>query len=263
MSYGDGVFTTLLIQGGAPLFLRRHLDRLVRDATLIKLPTPDIAQIEKEIRSALVKGQDGILKLLMTRGQGGRGYLPPSHPVPTRIMYLFPPKRDGASQHPGLVATYSKTVLGFSPSLAGIKHLNRLEQVLARSELEGLSVDEGLMRDSEDFVVEGTMSNLFGVQGGRVLTPLLDRCGVRGVMRDLVIDALRSEFGMIVQEVRLKPSDLAQCDEVFLTNGVMGIQPVVKLDQRNYPEGALTRSLRDWLKDEQHREVNAWRCCND
>ena len=258
LSYGDGVFTTLPVQSGAPLFLPQHLDRLVRDATGIKLPPPDTVLIGREIRSFLEKEEDGILKVLITRGQGGRGYLPPSFPAPTRLMYLFPPRAEADCKKQGLITTYSETVLGFSPSLAGIKHLNRLEQVLARSELEDGTFDEGLMRDPEGFVVEGTMSNLFGVRDGQVLTPRLDRCGVRGVMRDLVIDALRSRFGVEVQEVRLKTSDLDACQEIFLTNGVIGILPVLKLNQRTYQPGPLVGALRDWLEIQQKLEIQAW-----
>lgn len=258
LSYGDGVFTTLPVQSGTPLFLDRHLQRLQRDANRIKLPSPQIPPLETEIRTFLQEVQDGILKIVITRGQGGRGYLPPSDPDPTRILSLFPPKPEASQPDPGMTATYCTTVLGHSPSLAGVKHLNRLEQVLARSELQGLAVDEGIMRDPDGFVVEGTMSNLFGVQGNQVVTPLLDRCGVQGVMRELVIDALRTDWGVAVEERRVTAEDLLRFDEVFLTNGVIGIQSLTQLDARVYPKGPMATRLRGWLEAQKKSTIEAW-----
>lgn len=258
LSYGDGVFTTLPVQSGAPLFLDRHLQRLQRDAGRIKLPSPQVTQLESEIRAFLKEVQDGIVKIVITRGQGGRGYLPPPDPDPTRILSLFPPKPEASHTDPGMIATYCTTVLGHSPSLAGVKHLNRLEQVLARSELQGLAVDEGIMRDPDGFVVEGTMSNLFGVQGNQVFTPLLDRCGVQGVMRGLVIDGLRTDWGVAVEERRVTAEDLLSFDEVFLTNGVIGIQSLTQLDTRVYPKGPMATKLRGWLEAQKKRNIEAW-----
>lgn len=258
LNYGDGVFTTLPVQSGTPLFLDRHLLRLQRDAGRIKLVSPQIPSLETEIRTVLQEVQDGILKIVITRGQGGRGYLPPSDPDPTVILSLFPPKPEASQPDLGMIATYCTTVLGHSPSLAGVKHLNRLEQVLARSELQGLAVDEGIMRDPDGFVVEGTMSNLFGVQGNQVVTPLLDRCGVQGVMRELVIDALRTDWGVAVEERRVTAEDLLRFDEVFLTNGVIGIQSLTQLDARVYPKGPMATRLRGWLEAKKKRTIEAW-----
>lgn len=256
--YGDGVFTTLRVEAGAPVFLGHHFDRLQRDCGRLAIPYPGSAVLLEEVRSLLAGRLRGVLKIQLTRGAGGRGYRPPPSPLPTRVLVWHPPVShsvdDPAS---GILARYCRTPLGINPTLAGIKHMNRLEQVLARAEWPEGPIAEGLMLDTEGCVVEGTMSNVFIVQGKRLLTPLLDRCGVDGVMRGLIREAA-AELGFGLTEGRLTPAELAAADEIFFTNSVIGIWPVRQLEQQAYRIGPVSLELAEWLKNTTKQAISAW-----
>ncbi|NJD08238.1 MAG: aminodeoxychorismate lyase [Methylococcaceae bacterium] len=247
LHYGDGVFTTLPVRRGVPLFLEEHLDRLSRDAAQLYLPCPDRELLQLEARRLAESQPDAVLKILLTRGTGGRGYQCPDPAVPTRVLALYPlPDYPASCSAEGVRVGVCATRLGHNPALAGVKHLNRLEQVLARREWSGSEVREALMCDQDGFVVEGVMSNLFLVQSGKLLTPLLDRCGVRGVMRARVM-RVAAEFGQGVVEGRIGLDQVRAADEVFLTNSLIGIWPVAEFDGRRYPPGPHSRALMEAL----------------
>jgi 4-amino-4-deoxychorismate lyase len=132
--------------------------------------------------------------------------------------------------------------LGENPALAGIKHCNRLEQVLARREWSDPGIGEALMFSSSGALVSGTMSNVFLVHGSKLLTPSVDRCGVAGVMRATVLD-LAAQLGIPAQERRLDETELAAAEELFLTNALIGIRPISELDGVSVPPGPVTRRL--------------------
>jgi len=243
LHYGDGVFTTLAVRGGVPLFLSRHLARLQADAASLGLPFPGVSVLADEAHRLCVLHPASVLKIMLTRGTGGRGYRPPAHAAGTRVLSAHPwPDYSPEIREQGVKTRVCNLRLGLNPRLAGIKHLNRLEQVLARAEWCEEAVREGLLLDYEGFLVEGVMSNVFLVQGGRLRTPLLDRCGVAGVMRGLVLDAAE-EAGLPVEQARLLPGDAFAADELFLTNSVIGVWPVCALEGRPFPVGGLTRLL--------------------
>jgi 4-amino-4-deoxychorismate lyase len=136
--------------------------------------------------------------------------------------------------------------LGENPQLAGLKHLCRLEQVLAQMELAGESAEEGLVRDRSGYVVGGISTNVFAVRGAVLSTPRLTRCGVHGVMRRVVLEnAARVGLEPVQGELRLE--DLHDSDEVFVTNAVAGIRPVCMLAGRRLGPGPRTRALMDLL----------------
>jgi 4-amino-4-deoxychorismate lyase len=183
----------------------------------------------------------------VTRGDAGRGYRPEPGSRPTRICRRFDwPTHDRDWHETGVEVRWCATRLAIQPALAGCKHLNRLEQVLARAEWTDPRVVEGLMLDTEGTVVSGTQSNLFVVRDGELLTAGIDRCGVSGVVRGAVLDAAHRE-GFSVRECRLAPADLATADEIFLTSAIIGIWPVVALDGRRWAVGAVTRRAQAWL----------------
>jgi 4-amino-4-deoxychorismate lyase len=256
--FGDGVFTTLLIQDGIPLFAREHLDRLERDAKTLRLPSPDREILTREITQLASGCPSGILKIHWTRGSGGRGYLPPENLAPTRALVLRPTDPISEEVPAPLTVRWAAMRLGINPLLAGAKHMNRLEQVLARLEWSAPEIDEALLLDSEGFVVEGVSTNLFLLHGGIVVTPLLDRAGVRGVMRDLLIK-MAAASGYSVREERVSPESLASADALVLTNSLRGISPVASLEGRSYDSQAfatqmhagylreLARTRREWL----------------
>mgnify|MGYP000152111250 CR=1 FL=1 len=187
---------------------------------------------------------DGALKIIVTRGSGGRGYRPDPAARSRRILHWFPaPAHPPSWSSEGVCTRFCTTTLGRNPRLAGIKHLNRLEQVLARAEWEDPAIAEGLMLDSEGLVIEGTMSNIFVEREGRLLTPRLDRAGVEGVVRALVLEQARAQ-GIVCEERDLAPQDLLEADALFLSNSLIGIWPVRRLEARRYRLGALTLRLR-------------------
>jgi len=241
--YGDGIFTTLRVERGVALFLAEHLERLQRDALRLGLPVPDRDLVASEVQRLARNAPQAIIKVILTRGAGGRGYRVPQDVKATRVVGVHPmPEHPSELCAEGVRVRVCRLRLGLQPALAGVKHLNRLEQVLARAEWRDEDVREGLLLDTEDQVVEGVMSNLFLVEGERLRTPLLDRCGVAGVMRGVVM-RLASEAGLRVEEARITLADVDQAEELFLTNSVIGLWPVHQLEDRRYGVGRVTRQL--------------------
>ncbi len=245
--YGDGVFTTLRVSRGVPLFLDAHLSRLERDSARLGIPFPGREALIRETRLLCEERPDAVLKIQLTRGSGGRGYLPPESATGTRVLSSHPPPEYPAGlQAHGVELRRCQIRLGINPSLAGLKHLNRLEQVLARAEWRPGDIREGLMLDAEGQVVEATMSNVFLAKDGRLVTPLLDRCGVTGVMRGLIMAAFAKQ-GHPVEERRVSLEEVRAADEVFLTNSVIGVWPVRRFEGRDYPVGPFTQRAQQWL----------------
>ena len=255
--FGDGVFTTLLIQDGIPLFANEHLERLSRDAAILKLPAPNRETLTAEIAQMASGCASGILKIHWTRGSGGRGYLPPENLSPTRALILRPSVPMSSELPAALKIRWADMRLGMNPLLAGAKHLNRLEQVLARLEWSDPEIDESLLLDTEGFVVEGVSTNVFLLQGNAVVTPLLDRAGVRGVMRDLLIQ-MASASGYSVREERVRPEFLKSADALVLTNSVRGICPVASLDGRSFDSQAFAREMHERYLQELTRTRREW-----
>lgn len=241
--FGDGVFETIRVEAGRPRLWRRHLSRLATGLERLGIEFDGIGALEEEAHALCRQAERAVLKLIVTRGAGGRGYAPPQSTRPTRVAALHPfPQFPGRHWRDGVAVRWCRTPLATNPALAGIKHLNRLEQVLARREWGDPAVAEGLMLDSDGRVVEGTASNLFLVADGGLRTPALQRCGVAGVMRGLVIE-LASNAGLVVQEEDLGREDVARADEIFLTNSLIGIWPVVRVEDRRLKSGKVTRQL--------------------
>lgn len=241
--YGDGLFETCVLRAGRVELWSRHLQRLSAGCRRLNIPEPDAQQLAAELRRLCNGVGDGLVKLIVTRGSGGRGYRPPSPAMPRRIWQLFAlPEYPPDYARRGVCLHRCQTRLGHNPLLAGIKHLNRLEQVLARSEWDDPNRPEGLLQDSDGNVIEATMSNLFVVSEGRLLTPDLSRCGVAGVMRAELM-ALAGDAGIKVRSSDINRQQLDNADELFLSNSVMRIWPVRAVGQQCYQVGELTRRL--------------------
>lgn len=250
LQYGDGLFETFRIREGVPEFWDRHIFRLARGCERLRLPAPPLEQLTDETRQLCDGRQAGVLKIIISRGRGGRGYALPEEVHPTRIVARFPaPTYPASHQQDGVVVRLCDTRLGMNPALAGLKHLNRLEQVLARAEWQDPTIAEGLMCDTEGRVVEGTMSNVFAVRDGRLLTPDLSRCGVAGILREVVLE-LAAKLGIPTQEGSLEIEDLMSSQEVFLTNSLIGIWPVRRIAERDVALGPVTQRLAAALEAE-------------
>lgn len=251
--YGDGVFTTTPLQGGTAAFLNRHVARLANDAKRIGIPFPR-DELLNDLSSLLEFAHDGILKIQVTRGCGGRGYRSPDPARPTRVLSVHPPVvLDSRHATQGVAVRFCRHHLACNELLAGIKHMNRLEQILARAEWSDPDIFEGLMLDVEGNLIEGTMSNVFVVRGGVLNTPILDRCGVEGVMRNLVLE-LAVQHGYPVNQGRIRPSELGGADEIFLTNSVIGVYPVRSVEGRSCAVGPLASALRQLIHRARDRE---------
>jgi 4-amino-4-deoxychorismate lyase len=246
--YGDGLFETIKVAAGKPEFWDRHMARLARGCATLKIPMPDAATLRSEAQ-ILCKDGDGVLKIIVTRGVGGRGYNPPSPAMPNRIIALFPlPDYPKTNASEGVAVRICTTKLSEQPALAGLKHLNRLEQVIARSEWSDSGIAEGLMCDDADNVIEGTMSNVFIVRSGALVTPGLARSGVAGIIREAVIE-LAKVLG-IECAVRAVPlAELDQAEEIFLTNSVIGIWPVKAISARKFVPRAMTTRMQAALSE--------------
>jgi 4-amino-4-deoxychorismate lyase len=247
LQYGDGLFETLAVFEGRPQLVDAHLERLHRGAARLHFPELDIAGLERDIRNASATAQQAVLKLILTRGLSTRGYRPPDPAYPTRVVTLSNwPDYPQTNATQGVRARVCRQRMAIQPALAGIKHLNRLEQVLARAEWSDPDIVEGLMLDTEGRVVCGCMSNLFLVRDRKILTPSVQRCGVRGVMRDQVRLACR-ELGLGWQELDLTLEDVHKADELMLSNALVGLWPIRELDGRVLGPHSVCRELRSCL----------------
>jgi 4-amino-4-deoxychorismate lyase len=242
LAYGDGVFETVAVKAGQPLLFERHLQRLETACQRLAIPV-DHSLVRAEMARFAVQLGEGVMKLVLTRGDSQRGYAPAPDTQSRRILQGGPsPVYPAANAEQGIRLFPCQTRLAEQPLLAGIKHLNRLEQVLARSEWQDSEHAEGLVCDISGRIIEGVYSNLFLVRDGRLLTADLSRCGVAGVMRAEVLSQARSQ-GLAVDIRDLHMADLEKADEVFLCNSVYGIWPVRSFVQLNWPAGPLTRKL--------------------
>lgn len=250
LQYGDGLFETLPVVNGQAQHWDAHFDRLARGCDRLRIPTPKREVLAEETDRICAGVERGVLKIVVTRGRGARGYRSPHTVLPTRVVTIFPwpnhPQRNVAD---GVLVRICSTRLARNPALAGIKHLNRLEQVLARNEWDDPDIAEGLMLDTEHHVVAGTMSNLFLVKDGILFTPDLSHCGITGIMRNLVqTAAAKLDIEVCIKWFTI--DELHFADEVFLSNSLIGIWSVRKLigvKAREPYRGDMARLLRDAL----------------
>jgi 4-amino-4-deoxychorismate lyase len=243
LAFGDGLFETMAAHDGDVRWLALHMDRLAEGCSRLEIPMPPRTLLEQEIRAHCPPQRSAVIKLIVTRGSGERGYRPPERATPTRVLAIAPwPELPAEHYRRGIEVCVLKMRLGENPLLAGLKHLSRLEHVVAQLELRGRAVAQGLLLDTSDKIVGGTSSNLFVVRGDELATPLLGRCGVRGVMRRAVLESARA-LGIAASERELTLDDVLAADELFVTNALFGIWPIAAIDARRFTAGPLTRRL--------------------
>nr|WP_148254819.1 aminodeoxychorismate lyase [Aidingimonas lacisalsi] len=243
LAYGDGLFETLLVRDGVPVLWEAHLARLERGCHRLGIPMPEPSTL------ASVPGRTGsglnVLKLIVTRGSGGRGYSPPGVPEPRWRWQSAPFAPQTSYWREGVRVRLCDWRLSLQPALAGLKHLNRLENVMARREWSDVSIAEGLVCDTQDRLVEATSMNVFWRLAGRLETPGLDEAGVAGTLRE----ALLAEHA--ITEVQREPAALLQAEAVWLGNSVQGLWPVIQLDSSD------GHVLRQWSLSATHRHLQA------
>ncbi len=245
LCYGDGLFETMCrVAGRWPLW-SRHMARLREGCRRLQLSMPAEDWLASECEAASEGLDNAVLRLTVTRGCGPRGYAAPADLPVTCIVLASPaPALPADWYHQGIAVHVCSTRLARQPRLAGIKHLNRLEQVLARSEWHDDNLVEGLVRDTAGNVVCATATNLFVVVDGELITPPVDACGVAGVARAEVL--ARCPETVVTT---LLAEDLRRADEVFLTSSVRGVLPVRAIPawECRYDVGSRCRQLQqDW-----------------
>ena len=244
LHYGDGLFETIACLAGRPRFIGLHLDRLADGCARLGLVFPGRDVLHREILAMAAGTRRAIVKVLLTRGAAvARGYAVQGAEQPTRIAMRYGwEAEDPALARDGVRVRLATLRLGENPALAGLKHLNRLEQVEARREWSDPGIAEALMLSSGARLVSGVMSNVFLVEDSRLRTPRLDRCGVAGIMRAVVVrEAQRA--GIAVEEGALTAEDLPRAQEIFLTNALIGVRPVRDLAGRALAPGEVTREI--------------------
>jgi len=252
LQYGDGVFETIAVLEKQPLCWLDHMNRLARSCQRLGLDCPSFDCLLNEASELIINGHPGVLKIIITRGEGGRGYRPPAKGTPpVRIMGLYPwPDYPDNLSDDGIRVRICRTRLACNPLLAGIKHLNRLEQVLARAEWEDDGVSEGLMLDTRGFVIEGTMTNLFMIKDNELQTPDLSQSGIEGIVRENIFRLV----GKMKLELNLSDLDLDSlysADEIFLCNSIIGVWPVKAVEEHLLEPGPVTRMIRQQLIKER------------
>lgn len=241
LSYGDGLFETLWLRAGAAPLWPRHMTRLREGCRRLGMPSPDPDMLWREVQAAGAGLDAAVVRITWTRGSGPRGYAPPASAHPTCMVSAASNTPWPADwYHHGIRMHLCRTRLAIQPALAGLKHLNRLEQVLARREWQDPTLSEGLMLDLEDRVISATAANVFALFGDTLHTPAVDRCGVAGTAR---AEMLARHAETEVAELSLER--LLDADALFVTSAVRGIVPVRELAGRTWPVSARVRELQD------------------
>ena len=251
LQYGDGVFETILVRNGIPRFLDMHRERLRRGLTRLGIRFPAEEGLNADIaRAVAIAPPLAILKIIITRGSSPRrGYAPAGNPVARRVVSLLPTTplaREVAEQ--GASLPIARLRVAETSAFAGIKHLNRLDNVLAAAEFMNISpMLDCLMLDISDRIVSGASSNVFLVRSGEILTPPVNRVGVAGVMRAIVLREAPL-LGITSREQELTLQDLWHVDGMFITNVRIGVVPVQVLGEHDFGMSGMVRKLRDHIE---------------
>jgi 4-amino-4-deoxychorismate lyase len=250
LHYGDGLFETLAWRGGRIPLWSRHYERLRQGCERLSIEPPGEDSLCQRVEAEARGLTHAVIKIIVSRGRGGRGLQLPEqqHSV---FVFAYPWPETARRE---LKTRVCATRIPINPNLAGIKHLNRLDYVLAAVELRNYpEVDEGIICDRDGFLVEGLISNLFFADGQRIYTPSLQLAGVSGIMRQLVIEHCdRQEIPFA--EGRYTPTQLLESRECFFCNSVRGIMPIVDIDGRAFNVGELTRRLMTELNHDEAKD---------
>lgn len=244
--YGDGVFETILCEKGEPLLFKYHMQRFTLGCQRLNLVTQNIDEIAKEIRM-LADGDDCVIKLILTRGVRDRGYAYDACDLTcSRILDKSPvPDIKHNYYNSGVDLTVCQHRLSHNKKLAGIKHLNRLDQIIGRSECPA-EYQEAVMQDQDGHVIEGTMSNIFMLANNIWYTPDIAQCGVKGVMREFLITNAK-EIAFSCQSKQIALSDLQSAEALFVCNSIIGIWPVKQLNEHKYTLHTEIKKLQKYL----------------
>jgi 4-amino-4-deoxychorismate lyase len=271
--YGDGLFETILCSNNRLFYWHRHYQRLQLSCKKIKIRCPDEQLLLSDIKNLLLENENTasnnhVIKIIITRGSGERGYKVTKAMTPARLVFLS----DVATDYSSLLSArlfagelyLCQQQVSINESLAGLKHLNRLENVMARNEWgdtarygdDEHAIVDGLMLNANQHVIEGTMSNYFAVKDNQLFTPDLGQGGIKGVMRDVVID-IADNMGMAVSIVNLRVDELLAMDELFITNSLIGMKSITRFRQKQYSRSEVTKLIFETLLNTKDDYVQA------
>lgn len=247
LDFGDGLFETLLVQRGKPLFTELHLERLAQGLKVLNLPDC-ITTVRHQLENAADSvGKENwrwaVLRLSVIRGSGPRGYAPDDSLIPRILICVSPLDRDCGKIAAAATLCMATIRLSAQPFLAGIKHLNRLEQVVAASQVQAEGADEGIVLDQANHLISVVAGNLFLVRKGELLTPRLVDCGVVGTRRRLIIEKWAPSIGLEVREASLTLSDLKEAEEVFYSNSLQTVRPVGSVTNQCWNNHSVCKAL--------------------
>jgi 4-amino-4-deoxychorismate lyase len=251
LAYGDGVFRTMQQHAGQPYCWDRHYARLEADCNALSIVCPSAEILLDDVERLVGESDDSsVIKMIVTRGESIRSYAVPPLAQPTRIVIktTMPQYPDSYFQD-GVTLHLCSTRLARQPKLAGVKHLNRLENVLARMEWTDHQIADGLMMDEGGDVIECTSANLFARFGKVMVTPDLSASGVTGVTRERLMQ-LAPKLGYSVEVKHLRLSELMDADEVLMCNSLFGVWQVRYLSSHAWKAGTLAARLRELLKEQ-------------
>jgi 4-amino-4-deoxychorismate lyase len=251
-TYGDGVFRTLSMRQGHAKWWPQQYAKLAADCKALGITAPAESDLGLDLQTIALQHPDCALRITVTRGSGGRGYAGPENPRPRRVVSASPlPEYPAHWPEQGISVRVCELRLAAQPCLAGIKHLNRLENVLARAEWDDPAIAEGLLLDEAGNVIEGTRCNVFMVEDGVLITPDLSHCGVAGVTRDLVI-AVAGRNGLQCRIEPISRPRLEAATEILLVNSLIGVWPVAELEQYRWSNFKVAPLVRKWLNAFDH-----------
>jgi 4-amino-4-deoxychorismate lyase len=243
-AYGDGVFRTLVMRNGAPESWPQHYQKLVADCAVINIVCPSAELLMSDLQQLFLLDEVAVVKIIITRGEGNRGYTPPPITAPMRVvtksaMPEYPEERFSV----GVNLQVCETRLALQPKLAGIKHLNRLENVLARMEWNDPKIADGILLDTNDNVIECTAANIFARFGDTLITPSLVQCGVAGITRQRIIE-LAHTLSLKTSVETFNLEKLFAADEVIICNSIYDAWQVRKIDEKTIKAHGLGANIR-------------------
>lgn len=249
LAYGDGVFRTVRVMQGIADTWKLHYLKLAQDCAALNIACPAQELLLGDISRLFTRDEEAVAKVMVTRGLSPRGYAIPPNSTPTRIVIRQPfPVYPHSNITNGVDLHLCSLRLSHQPRLAGIKHLNRLENVLARSEWTDESLADGLLLDEGGMVIECTMSNIFARFDQTLVTPVLDKCGVAGVTRQRILDnAQNMGYSTEVREITL--DEVMQAEEVIICNSLYCAWQVRSLNGRRWPAQDLANRIRTLLQE--------------
>ena len=255
VQFGDGLFETCVVENKKILFWVNHFARLNRGCEKLKISKVDESVWLSDVKKALslCSYDHCVVKLILSRGESLRGYGFKDDIKPVRAVIVSELQK--VTFNKSFCLEYCQSGYDSNPKLAGIKHCNRLEQVLARA---GLKSDEGIMLDENHNVISVTQGNIYAIHGNTMITPKLDKCGVEGTRR-AVIFGLTKHLGIKVKIEVLSVEKLGQADEVFISNSIIGIQSISQIGDIGLGESPITKKIKDAFT-EKRADSNSWQC---